>query len=898
MRISLEYPATPDLAVERAKLEALLGGTNFDLQPLDALLPEFLVLQFPGVERRIAPDTLYAAADALVGPLQLVSAVPDVGVTFIAAPEDPDRPESVGDLFLSATCWVSEDTSVDRDWAVKAIRAPQAWARSMGTGAVVAQPDTGVALHQELNQALDLSKAFNVLDGSADPADPLQSSMQNPGHGTSTASVVASRAAGGVFGSAPGAKVAPVRCVNSVILGLDPTPVAKAIVHAVSINADVISLSLGGGFYSPAIGKALSKAANAGIIIVAAGGNCVQPVVVYPASDPNCIAMAGVNRFDQPWKGSSRGRRIDVSAPAENVYVAVRRPDDDGATNRIKPSQGTSFATALTAGVAALWVSHFGRDAIRGEAMRRGITVNDLFRAALKATARPPTIGAWDAQRFGAGIVDAERLLSLRLPAIPAAAAPESASGPGEDAIAAAISSARDQIAAGAGDWNRVGAEAMFLLNDAWMRENRATGVPMESAAKPRPSPGMQARMPAEVAAGLAAAQASALPEMEPPTAGPAPALTFARKLAATNSQGAESSTAISPSEARERLKGTGKDRLLARAAAAFDRVPGDQAAQRVVIEAASGVIDRVANDDITGLDINQRVALEALVRINDRPAYRVVDGTIAPDDPLFGEWGGLLSLIVDLPRLSAAVGRIDLDGQHIGTGFLIGPGRVMTNRHVLEACCDEIFGPGGSEWSFGRGDVAIDFSDAADGTARFPLTRVLDAGRDPIRNIEFLEHLDLAILGMSDGSTGVDAIRRPLPLARRIEPQADVMVIGFPAPPGTSAMVDPKTGLVSLEIAKRLRQVFGTDYGRKYVSPGRIVELPGGLAQDTRLWVVAHDSTTLGGSSGSAMIQITANPAVAGLHFSGAPLTANKAHVLAKVDTSPEGPIADATWV
>ena len=61
---------------------------------------------------------------------------------------------------------------------------------------------------------------------------------------------------------------------------------------------------------------------------------------------------------------------------------------------------------------------------------------------------------------------------------------------------------------------------------------------------------------------------------------------------------------------------------------------------------------------------------------------------------------------------------------------------------------------------------------------------------------------------------------------------------------------------------------------------------------------MISHDATTLGGSSGSAMIQIAANTAVAGLHFSGAPLTNNKAHALGKVDASPEGRIDGVTWV
>ena len=492
LRITLEYPAPPDIAAERAELAALLGGPNFDLQPLDPLLPEFLVLQFSGIERRIAPDTLYAAADALVEPLGLVSAAPDVGVTFVAAPEDPARPEGVDDLFLSVTCWVPEDTSVDRDWAVKSIRAPQAWAKSRGAGVLVVQPDTGVARHQELNQALDVTKAFNVLDGTADPSDPLQSAMQNPGHGTSTASVVASRAAGGVFGSAPGAKVAPVRCVNSVVLGLDPTPVAKAILHAVSVDADVISMSLGGGFHSPVVAKALRRAAEAGIIAVAAGGNCVQPLVVYPASDPNCIAMGGVNRLDQPWKGTSRGRGSTSARRRRTSTSPSAAPTTAGRPTASSRARARSFAAALTAGVAALWVGHFGREAIRDEAARRGATVNDLFRAALKATARPPATGTWDSRKFGAGIVDADRLLSLRLAAIPAAAAPESApEEPTDDALVAAMDQARDEIAAGARRLEpprgRGDVPAQRRLD---AREPRGRGADGERGRSPAPAPG------------------------------------------------------------------------------------------------------------------------------------------------------------------------------------------------------------------------------------------------------------------------------------------------------------------------------------------------------------------------------------------------------------------------
>ena len=489
LRFTLEYAAEPDLAAERARLTELLGGPNFALEPLDPLLPNFLVLQFPGVERRMAPQSLFDAADSLVDALGLVSATPDIGSNVFLAPDDPSRTEGLGDAVLNFTCWAKE-TLLPFDWAVKAVNAPAAWARGFdGRGVLIAQPDTGVATHVELDGALDLAKGFNTLNGTADPTDPLSASMGSPGHGTSTASAAASRGAGKVMGSAPGAKIAPIRCVNNVVLDLAPdlAPVARAILHAVRVKADVVSMSIGGGQSFPAIAQALEVAAREGVIVIAAAGNCVQPIVVYPARDPNALALAGVDIDDKPWKGTSRGRKVDVAAPAENVLVARRSPDDGG-VQVLKPSQGTSYATAITAGLAAIWVQKHGRDKIRTHAQRLGISVNALFRTALKATARQPA--GWP-QGMGAGIPDAVKLIDLDLARIQRAGAPESPVPLPDDPLVAALEESYDGIESGLGDWPRVGAESVFLLYDAWKRENRAAAIPVESsgapAAQPRP---------------------------------------------------------------------------------------------------------------------------------------------------------------------------------------------------------------------------------------------------------------------------------------------------------------------------------------------------------------------------------------------------------------------------
>lgn len=891
LRFVLEYATAPVPADEAARIADLLGGEGFALAPVDPDLPRFLALEFPGVERRMAPDRLFAAADALIEPLGLVSSVPDIAATLVAAPENPGQIEGVGDAILNMTCWVPEDDRLPRDWAVERIRARQAWPISTGTGVIVAQPDTGVASHPELDGALNMAKAWNALTGTSDPTDPLSSSMSNPGHGTSTASAVASRGKGKVFGAAPGATVAPIRCLDAVVLGLDPTPVARAIMHAVRSGADIISMSLGGAFHSPVMAAALEQAAQAGLIIVAAGGNCVQPVVVYPARDRHVIALGGVNFADKPWKGSSRGPRIDISAPAENVTVARRRPDDGGQPS-VKPSQGTSYATALTAGVAALWVSHFGSDTIRQQAANRRVTVNDLFRAALQASARVPA--QWDGARYGAGIVDAAALLALPLAQIPTPVPVEAAPTQSADDIERLLNLTMDQAEYGTGDWQRLGPEAVFLLNDAWMRSRRAGEIPLESPSRPQPSPGMSARMPSEVAEGLAIARAQ--PLLVQPVAVTIALEDLTRKLAAFTGSSTESSAAMSLESARTALRGDGADQLLSRteaAMSALDRRSGTgHAERREILGAARTVIRDAAAGRLDESSLTARTVLEALVQLNDRPAYRVVDGSIDPEDPLLGEWGGFIMTSARPERWTPSIGRIDLDGSHAGTGFLVGGNRVMTNRHVLEACADQIASPAGSRWLL-RGKVTIDFSDRADGSMIFALTGVVQAGDQPIGRTERLDRLDMALLSV-DPADGT--LPPALDLARKVDPGLDLMLIGFPARYGTSAMLDPQTGKISTQIGARLERIFGTDFGRKYLSPGRFMPAKSPLPGDTNGWVMAHDATTLGGNSGSAVIQLGAAPAVVELRFSGLPLAANKAHLLGVVDSVQ--PIDGATWV
>ena len=307
-------------------------------------------------------------------------------------------------------------------WALDAMRVRAAWANSgsEGAGILVAQPDTGITAHPELAGALDLARGRDLLDDDADPTDPLTKRwwwMDNPSHGTATASVVVSRGPREITGSAPQAKLVPLRSNRSVVLVLDGN-VALAVERARASGCHVITMSLGGVGFSPALRAAIDAAIADGVIVLAAAGNYVG-LVVTPASYHEVIAVAASTIQDQPWSGSSHGIAVDVTAPGQSVFIARASKEHGGNRYYTDRSNGTSFAVALTAGVAALWLAHHGRDTLIARYGKGNLQA--VFADLLRRTARRPA--GWNTGHYGTGIVNAETLLAAPLPAaVPALA--------------------------------------------------------------------------------------------------------------------------------------------------------------------------------------------------------------------------------------------------------------------------------------------------------------------------------------------------------------------------------------------------------------------------------------------------------------------------------------------
>jgi hypothetical protein len=140
------------------------------------------------------------------------------------------------------------------------------------------------------------------------------------------------------------------------------------------------------------------------------------PATAFPAAFPEVIAVAATHAADGPWRFSGIGRLVDIAAPGEGVWRAAANLVHNQPDYTVTQGTGTSFATACVAGLAALWLSfHGGRRAIADKLTGELWHVPYAFQLLLARTAN----NAFDFVReakYGAGIADAERLLSEPLP--------------------------------------------------------------------------------------------------------------------------------------------------------------------------------------------------------------------------------------------------------------------------------------------------------------------------------------------------------------------------------------------------------------------------------------------------------------------------------------------------
>lgn len=221
-------------------------------------------------------------------------------------------------------------------YAVNRLRVPEAHALATGEQVLVAIIDSGVdSAHPEL--AGMIVDTFDAI-GSGDRVHP---------HGTAIVGAIAARAR--LRGTAPAAHFLLARAFGTQRNNNDGTSVniIKAIDWAIARGARVINMSFAGP-YDPMIQLAMRNAAAKGVVLIAAAGNMgAKSPPLYPAADPNVIAVTATDQLDGLFPQAVRGPHLAVAAPG--VEVVVPAPNDT-----YQLTTGTSVAAAHVSGVAAL----------------------------------------------------------------------------------------------------------------------------------------------------------------------------------------------------------------------------------------------------------------------------------------------------------------------------------------------------------------------------------------------------------------------------------------------------------------------------------------------------------------------------------------------------------------
>jgi endonuclease G len=281
-------------------------------------------------------------------------------------------------------------------------------------------------------------------------------------------------------------------------------------------------------------------------------------------------------------------------------------------------------------------------------------------------------------------------------------------------------------------------------------------------------------------------------------------------------------------------------------------------------VAAAEAGLQKLAEDRVQEITPSEMLGLEAIVLPRNRPVALVRGDSY---DDLDGPWVSLNDDVIKkrIASLLPLIGRVEVPSSPIlpyaGTGFVVGQGLIATNRHVAQ-----LFSQGrGLTIRYRAGDAAIDFK------------RQIDAPDDDrtaylsVRAVEMIHpYWDMALLRVDDLPT--DRMLRLSVKSPEELVDHNVVVIGYPAR-------DERNDVALQD------RIFNRTYNVKRLQPGVIRARAKIQSFENTVNALTHDASTLGGNSGSAVIEVESGEVVA-LHFAGEYLKANYAvpmHELAR---------------
>jgi len=250
----------------------------------------------------------------------------------------------------------------------------EAHALAKGDHVLVAVVDTPIdAKHPDLAGVIEAS--FDAT-GAADKPHA---------HGTGIASVIAAH--GKLTGAAPAVRILAAHAFSATSSSSTTLHILKGLDWAGQSKASIINMSFAGPADAELHDMLAALRGNGAVLIAAVGNAGPKSPPLYPAADPNVIAVTATDMDDKAFAQANRGTHITVAAPGVNILAAA--PDGG-----YQMPSGTSFAAAQISGIAALLLERNPK--LDAAAIRR----------ILMATAHDLGPPGHDDQ-FGAGLADA-----------------------------------------------------------------------------------------------------------------------------------------------------------------------------------------------------------------------------------------------------------------------------------------------------------------------------------------------------------------------------------------------------------------------------------------------------------------------------------------------------------
>ena len=310
------------------------------------------------------------------------------------------------------------------------------WKSYKGAGITIAVIDEGFKYDHEdfyyedgTSKVSDLSASFKTSGTSTTKEigrNKISAGTGANAHGTFCAGVAAAGINGkGVIGIAPLAKL--------LLLKTDKHPysIREAFKYAADNGAKVITISIGsyanydgdleyykgcGIDLTTVFNDAIDYCRNKNVAVISASGNGgldsrhQRDEYTYPGAVNGVIGAGGLadNKSDVVWDGSSYNSSptyqfCDVFAPADGMFGCTDHIDKGVTYTYAGGWNGTSFASPIVAGIAALYFEKYPNHTVNE-------FESDLYNSCHKFTSSPLTI-----TNIGAGRVDAGNLLGTTL---------------------------------------------------------------------------------------------------------------------------------------------------------------------------------------------------------------------------------------------------------------------------------------------------------------------------------------------------------------------------------------------------------------------------------------------------------------------------------------------------